>query len=59
MDMMTRNEFTCASVMGRSCTGIGIVKKILAPAIEIPYVGGFVSTLMTIPQSTGKAAIAI
>jgi hypothetical protein len=57
MDITTRSEFICASVMGRSCSGIGIVKNILAPVMVIPSVGGFVSILSTIPQSIGKAII--
>ena len=59
MVIITSAELTCASVTGKFCNGIGIVKKILAPEIEIPSEAGSVSTLGTIPKASGKTIITI
>jgi hypothetical protein len=45
--------------MGKSCSGILIVKNILAPEIETPSLMGFVRTLSTMPKTKGIIIIAM
>ena len=56
-NIITITEFTCDSVTGKFCMGIGISKNILAPVMLIPSEGGVVITLMAIPKHTGKIII--
>jgi hypothetical protein len=57
--MITAAEFSCDSLITRSCSGIGTVKNILAPVIDIPSDSGVNSTFTVIQKTNGSIIIAI
>lgn len=54
MERTTIRELTCDSVMGRSITGMGMVKYTCAPVMEIPSPGGLQQNLQGHAQYKGQ-----
>lgn len=54
MERTTIRELTCDSVMGRSITGMGMVKYTCAPAMEIPSPAGFNRTFRVTLSTKGN-----
>ena len=54
MERTTIRELTCDSVMGRSITGMGMVKYTCAPVMEIPSPAGFNRTFRVMLSTKGN-----
>ena len=59
MEIITSQVFTCASVMTKGISGIGMEKNIRAPVMETPSLAGLVSTCRMMAASMGRTIMAI